>query len=250
MKFYELLSILNQAINEPLMTVTKSSTIPILTAFLIGILGSTAPCQITTNLGAIGFLTKESTNKRKLLNNTLWYTLGKIIVFMFFGLLISVFSLEIQKISIPLFSFVRRFMGLFVAFIGLYIIGVFKLNGLIGNTIVGKSQSIVRRFNLLPPSFIMGVIFSLAFCPTLFWLFFGLVIPLSIKSSFGFILPVFFALGTLAPLAIVVPLISLGRGRINENLKIYRKFQKVLRVIGGTILVLIGALDSLVYWFS
>lgn len=71
---------LNQAINEPLMAVTKSANIPILTAFLLGILGSTAPCQITTNLGAIGFLTKEGASKSKFMNNSLWYTLGKILV--------------------------------------------------------------------------------------------------------------------------------------------------------------------------
>ncbi|MFW2488072.1 hypothetical protein ACN077_05770 [Clostridium chromiireducens] len=66
------------------MNFSRNSTIPFLGVFLIGILGSTAPCQLTTNLGAIGYITKESANSKKLFKNALWYTLGKLMVFLFY----------------------------------------------------------------------------------------------------------------------------------------------------------------------
>lgn len=232
------------------MSLSKTVNIPILAAFLLGILGYTAPCQVTTNLGAIGLIVKEGIDRKKLLKSAVWYALGKVTIFLFYGLLITFFSAEVQKASIPLFGFARKFMGLFVILIGLCILGVMNLKGSIGNSLLNNSEAYINRFKALHPSFIMGIIFSLAFCPTLFWLFFGLVVPLSLKTSFGVILPVFFALGSLIPLAAVILAIRLVKSKSSEKLKWVKKIQKVFWILGGIVLVVIGIVDSLIYWFS
>lgn len=250
MKFYEVLNSINQTINGPIMNLIKSLNFPVLTVFLLGILGSTAPCQITTNLGAIGLITKESGDKKKLLQSTLYYTTGKVVVFLFYGLLIMIFNVEIQKVSIPIFSFIRKFMGLFVILIGLYILGVINLKGSIGNSLLNNMEGYIKKYKILHPSFIMGVIFSLAFCPTLFWLFFGIVVPLSIKSSFGVIFPVIFALGTLIPLIVIVIGLAFGKESAKGNIKSLRKFEKPVKMLGGIILIAFGIIDSLIYWFG
>ena len=237
-------------ISEPIMNISKAINVPILAAFLIGILGSTAPCQITTNLGAIGFIAKEGVDRKELLKNTIWYALGKIAVFLFYGILITLFNIELQKVSIPIFSVVRKFMGIFVILIGLYILGVINLKGSVGNTLANNSEAYIKKFPKLHPSFKMGVLFSLAFCPTLFWLFFGLVVPLSIKSTLGVIFPAFFALGTLVPLATVVLAIYFGKSKTVVDVKSVRKLQKFFKIAGGIVLVVLGVLDSFIYWFS
>ena len=101
---------------------------------------------------------------------------------------------------------------------------------------------------MLNSSFIIGLVFSLAFCPTLFWLFFGIVIPLSFKSSLGIIYPVIFALGTLIPMMLL--LILVGKVNIRPNIKHYNKIQKIIRYFGGFLLIVSGLIDSLIYWFS
>lgn len=232
------------------MNFSRSSAIPLLSVFLIGILGSTAPCQLTTNLGAIGFITKESTNSKKLFKNALWYTLGKLIVFSLYGIFIILFKFNIQSTSIPFFTILRKLMGPAIVIIGFYILGIFNLKGSIGNSLIEKVENFTQKFKIVNPSFIMGVIFSLAFCPTLFWLFFGIIVPLSFKSYLGIIYPAIFALGTLLPMMLMLVLILIGKVNIKSNIKRHNKIQKVIRHFGGLLLIIFGLIDSLIYWFN
>jgi cytochrome c-type biogenesis protein len=150
------------------MNFSRSSTIPFLGIFLIGILGSTVPCQLITNLGAIGFLTKEITSSKKLLQNTLSYTLDKLTIFLFYGILIILFKFKIQSSFMPFFSLFRKLMGPSIVIIGLYIFGVFKLKGSIRNSLIANVENFIYKFRIFNSSFITGLVFSLAFCPTLF----------------------------------------------------------------------------------
>lgn len=241
---------LNRFLSDPIMNFSKNSTIPLLGVFLIGILGSTAPCQLTTNLGAIGYITKDSTNSKKLFKNTLWYTLGKLIIFLFYGILIILFKFNIQSSSIPFFSLFRKLMGPTIVIIGFYILGLFNLKVSIGNSLIANVENFIGKFKIFNPSFIMGMMFSLAFCPTLFWLFFGIIVPLSFKSYLGIAYPSIFALGTLMPMILMLLLIFIGKVNIKSNIKRYNKIQKIMRYFGGLLLIIFGLLDSLIYWFN
>jgi hypothetical protein len=46
-------------------------------------------------------------------------------------------------------------------------------------------------------AYLLGLAFSLAFCPTLFWLFFGLTVPLALRSAGGWSFPGLLAAGKL-----------------------------------------------------
>jgi len=108
----------------------------------------------------------------------------------------------------------------------------------------------VRKYSRIPASFVLGIIFSLAFCPTLFWLFFGMVVPLSIKSPIGIIYPLVFALGTLIPLMLMILLINFGKVNTKANIKAMRKTQSVVKFIGGLILIAVGFIDTITYWLN
>src|SRR5690625_7616808 len=56
-------------------------------------------------------------------------------------------------------------------------------------------------------SFLMGVSFTLAFCPTMFMLFLFTLMPVVLATSYGSILPAIFGIGTSLPLLIVIFLI-------------------------------------------
>ena len=244
------MGILNRFLSDPIMSFSRNSTIPMLGVFLIGILGSTAPCQLTTNLGAIGFITKDSTSSKKLFKNTLWYSFGKLTIFLFYGILIILFKFNIQNSSIPFFSLFRKFMGPAIVIIGFYILGVLNLKGSIGNSLIANVGNFTHKFKIFNSSFIMGLIFSLAFCPTLFWLFFGIIVPLSFKSYFGILYPPIFALGTLMPMVLMLLLIFIGKTNLKSNIKLFNKVQKNIKLLGGLLLVIFGLLDSLIYWFN
>jgi cytochrome c-type biogenesis protein len=244
------MGMLNSFLSDPIMDFSRNSTIPLLGVFLIGILGSTAPCQLTTSLGAIGFITKEGTTNKKLFKNALWYSLGKLTIFLFYGILIVLFKVNIQRASVPYFSLFRKLMGPTIIIIGLYILGVLNLKGSIGNSLIAKVEKFTHKFKIFNSSFIMGLIFSLAFCPTLFWLFFGIIIPLSFKSPFGILYSPIFALGTLIPMLLMLSLIFIGKTNLRSNLKNFNKFQRKIKFLGGFLLIVFGLIDSLIYWFN
>ncbi len=241
---------MNGKVSEPLMNLSRSVNLPFLAAFFIGLLGSTAPCQLTTNLGAIGYVTADGENEKEVLKNTIWYAIGKMAVFLLYGVLIALFNVELQKISLPIFSTVRKFMGIFIIIIGLYILRVINLRGSVGKAFTNSSDTFLKKFPKINTSFKLGALFTLAFCPTLFWLFFGLIVPLSAKSTFGFVLPVIFAIGTLMPMIMIILGLSLGKRKMKINKTSITQLQKHLKIAGGVALIVFGVLDSFVYWFT
>ena len=63
---------------EWLQTLLDSSTTPALTAFLLGLLTAISPCPLATNIAAIGFISKDIENRRRIFRNGLLYTLGRV----------------------------------------------------------------------------------------------------------------------------------------------------------------------------
>jgi len=95
----------------------------------------------------------------------------------------------------------------------------------------------------------LGVVFSFTFCPTLFWLFFGLTIPLALISTGGWTFPGVFAVGTALPLLAFAGLVAYG-SEVNRSLmeRLKRSHRRVSQFSGG-IFVLVGINDTLTYWF-
>lgn len=56
---------------EWLQTLLDSSTTPVLTAFLLGLLTAVSPCPLATNIAAIGFIGKDIENRRRIFLNRL-----------------------------------------------------------------------------------------------------------------------------------------------------------------------------------
>ena len=72
---------------EVLLNLFENSQLPILSAFLLGLMTAISPCPLATNITAIGFISKDIENKRKVFINGLVYTLGRGIAYTAIGLL-------------------------------------------------------------------------------------------------------------------------------------------------------------------
>lgn len=73
---------------EYLQNLLDSSSIPVVTAFLLGLLTAISPCPLATNIAAIGYLSKDIANKRQVFRNGLLYTLGRIVAYSLFGIIL------------------------------------------------------------------------------------------------------------------------------------------------------------------
>ena len=97
-------------------------------------------------------------------------------------------------------------------------------------------------------AYLLGVVFSFAFCPTLFWLFFGLTVPLALGSTGGLAFPALFAAGASLPLLAMTTIVGAGLGTAGRFVGGLRRAERVLRVAAGAVLILAGLHDTVVYW--
>lgn len=112
---------------EWLQTLLDSSTTPALTAFLLGLLTAISPCPLATNIAAIGFISKDIENRRRIFRNGLLYTLGRVVSYTVLGVVLILVLRE----GSSLFG-IQKFIGKYGELIlgpALLLIGVFMLFG-------------------------------------------------------------------------------------------------------------------------
>ena len=73
---------------EWLQTLLDSSTTPVLTAFLLGLLTAISPCPLATNIAAIGYIGKDIEDRRRVFLNGLLYTAGRIVAYTVLGVVL------------------------------------------------------------------------------------------------------------------------------------------------------------------
>src|SRR4030042_2278512 len=212
--------------------------IPLLTAFLLGILTSISPCPLATNITAIAYISREIKTIKNTLLNGLFYTLGRGISYTLLATLIY-FGLSTFKISSIFQGWGDKILGHILIIIGLIMLGVIKIN------LGGHNEKIERAKEWLAKkgyigSLLLGVLFALAFCPYSGVLFFGVLIPLVLKSAESLLLPPIFALGTGVSVIIFSFLIAFSMQKVSQAFKIVQKGEKVMRYAVASIFLIAG----------
>jgi len=212
--------------------------IPILTAFLLGILSSISPCPLAVNITAIAYISKGIKTIKNTLLNGMYYTLGRGISYTLLAILIY-FGLSSFQISKIFQGWGDKILGPVLIIIGLIMFGVIKIN------IGGHNQKIEKLKEWLANkgyigSLLLGILFALAFCPYSGVLFFGVLIPLMLKSAEGLLLPPIFALGTGLPVIIFSFLIAFSMQKVSQAFQIVQKVEKVMRYGIATLFVGVG----------
>ncbi len=213
--------------------------IPLLTAFLLGILTSISPCPLATNITAIAYISKEIKTIKKTLLNGLYYTLGRGISYTLLATLIY-FGLSSFQISRIFQGWGDKVLGPILIIIGLIMFGVIKIN------LGGPNQKIERSKEWLSKkgyigSLFLGVLFALAFCPYSGVLFFGVLIPLVLNSTESLLLPPIFALGTGLPVILFSFLIAFSMKKVSKAFQIVQKVEKIMRYAVASIFLITGA---------
>ncbi len=201
--------------------------IPILTAFLLGILTSISPCPLSTNITAIAYISKDIKDQKQVLINGLIYTLGRVFSYTILATLIY-FGFSSLKISNIFQGWGDKVLGPILIIIGLMMLGVIKLNFKQGSEKIERVQKWLSTKGLLG-SFFLGVIFALAFCPYSGVIFFGILIPLILSSSEGLILPIVFAFATGLPVILFAFLLAFFVKKLAGAYKIMEKVEKFMR---------------------
>lgn len=245
-EWYVLLSQMSVALSVPVKQLADASQLPILGVLFIGLVGALSPCQLTTNLSAMAYVSRRA-GEGQVWSEALAYTVGKVLVYMLTGGTVIYLGLQLQQSAIPVVVITRKIVGPLMILIGLGMLGLIRLRGSFGRKLSSRLESILPQRGVIG-AFSLGVIFSLTFCPTLFWLFFGLMIPLALVSAGGWTFPGLFALGTVLPLLVFAGLLASGNDLSSKLTERLSRYQRRISQVSGTVFILAGINDTLTYW--
>lgn len=212
--------------------------LPVLTAFLIGILTSISPCPLATNITAIAYISRDIKTPKHTLLNGLLYTLGRGISYTVLATLIY-FGLSSFQVSRIFQGWGDKVLGPVLIVIGLIMFGIIKINLGKRNENIEKLKEYFASKGYLGSMF-LGVLFALAFCPYSGVLFFGMLIPLVLKSSEALLLPPLFALGTGLPVIIFSFIVAFSIKHLSKAFSTVSKIEKVMRYIVAGIFIATG----------
>jgi len=223
---------------ETLHQLIDNTNIPILSALLLGVLTAISPCPLATNITATAYIAKTLTGKKKVLLSGFLYTLGLALSYTTIALII-IFGASKFHVAKFFQSNGEKFVGPVMLIIGLIMLNVIKLNFLGKTNFTEKLQDKFKDKGLLG-SFLLGTLFAMAFCPYSGAMYFGVLIPMSIKSNIGFSLPIFYALGAGSLVLFFTFLIAFSMQKVGKYFNAVRRIEKVMRVIAGILFVLTG----------
>ena len=217
---------------EFLRNILENSHYSVVTALILGLMTAISPCPLATNISAIGFISSDISNRKRVFINGLVYTLGRAISYTGLALIIY-FGVSQVNISRLFQGWGEKLLAPLLVIIGILMLGVIKIkfpgfSGLtekIGNNGKGSYWS----------ALLLGIVFALAFCPYSGVIFFAMLIPVTIASASGLYLPLVFALATGLPVIIFAWLLaySVGSvGRLYDQIKIFELwFRRAVAVL-------------------
>jgi len=215
-----------------------SYNIPLLSAFLLGIMTSLSPCPLATNITAIAFISKEIKTVKNTLLNGLFYTLGRGISYTLLATLIYL-GLSSFKISSLFGGWGDKVLGPVLILIGLIMAEVIKINFKSGNLRIENIKLGLAKRGYIG-SLLLGMLFALAFCPYSGVLFFGILIPMVLKSSESLLLPPVFALGTGLPVIVFSFMIAFSAQKIGQVFLKVSKVEAIIRKMTAFIFIAVG----------
>ena len=210
------------------------SGFPVAAAFLLGLFTAISPCPLATNITAIGFISKDIESRRRIFRNGLLYTLGRVVTYAGLGVIL----IPVLREGASVFAIQKGvgYWGELVIGPVLFVSGVFMLWGHRLNLpkfgFSGENERVKGLKGGLG-SLLLGVLFSLAFCPTSGVFYFGILIPMAAVTTGGMWLPVIYAVATGLPVVVVAWILAYsmaGLGRFYNRMQAVERWMR--RIVG------------------
>lgn len=222
---------------EFLRNILENSQYSFITAFILGLMTAISPCALATNISAIGFISRDIENRRRIFMSGLIYTLGRAISYTSLGIILF-FGASQMKISLIFQGWGEKLIGPVLIFIGLFMLDliIIKLPGFSGLTDKIGEKSKTSYWSTL----LLGIIFAMAFCPYSGVFFFVMLIPMTVASTGGLFLPLIFAIGTGLPVIIFAWLLAFAVGNVGSVYNKIKNFELWFRRVMAVLFIVAG----------
>jgi len=207
---------------EVLKDILANSQYSALTAFILGLMTAISPCPLATNISAMGYISRDITDRKNVFISGLVYTSGRAVSYTLLALLIFAGASQIS-LSRIFQGWGERILAPVLILIGLVMLDILKIR-FPGFSGLAERIGMKVKYRYLS-TFLLGIIFALAFCPYSGVLYFAILIPLTIKSAGGLLLPVLFAVATGLPVIIFAWLLAYAVGSVGKLYDRIRTFE-------------------------
>jgi len=225
----------------------ESNVVAVSSAIWFGILTSVSPCPLTTNIAATSYIGKQIRRSYGALIAGFFYTIGRAAAYTGISIVIISGLLSIPEISFFLQDHMNKILGPLLIISGLFILEVVSMH-FRGFTVSQNFQKRLGSGGSLGAC-VLGFIFALSFCPISAALFFGSVIPLSLKYESNLLLPFLYGVGTALPVLFIAAVLSYASRFAGIFLHKLSVAELWLRRITGSLFLIIGIYFSMKYIF-
>lgn len=216
-------------------------------ALWLGVLTSISPCPLATNIAAISYIGRKVGNSRHVFLTGLLYTVGRTLAYLALAIVLVASVLSVPQISLFLQKYMHLALGPVLIVVGMFLLGLIELN-MGGSGMSGGLQKRVESMGVWG-ALLLGVVFALTFCPTSAALFFGSLVPLSLKVNSSVALPVVYGVGTALPVMVFAVLLATSAQSVGKAYNVLAKIEWWARMLTGAIFVLVGIYFSLKHVF-
>lgn len=210
----------------------------LLSAVGLGLLTAISPCPMATNIAAISFLARRTTSSRRAVAGGIAYSLGRTLVYLGLGVILTGGLLSIPAVSQFLAVHVNAVLGPLLILVALVLLRLVTMTWSLG----GDGATMQRwgeRGGLLA-SFGIGILFALAFCPTSAALFFGALIPLAVSEGDAVTLPAAYGLATALPVLVFAVLVVVAAQAASRLFNRLSGIEAWMRWITGGVFLAVG----------
>ena len=228
--------------------IIRDLNIPVLSALFLGLITAISPCPMATNIAAVAYVSRRVKERKYVALTGTLYTLGRMFSYSVLGVAIIVAGLGVSGIASFLQNLGEQALGPLLIVVGALMLSIDRMPlGRAGGRLSALGERVADRG--MVGGFLLGALFALAFCPYSAVLFFGILIPLALKSSGGVTLPAVYAIGTGLPVLVFGVLISAGVARVSGWLNAVTRAEKIIRVVVSVIFIGVG-IYLLVLWLQ
>ena len=231
---------------EFLLKILENTQYSVLTALVLGLMTAISPCPLATNISAIGYISRDLSDRRRVFLNGLVYTLGRAVTYVGIAMIIF-FGASQMDISGWFQRWGEKFLGPLLIIIGLFMLDFIniKLPGF--GPLTDKIGEKGRKSYL--HTLLLGALFAMAFCPYSGVLYFVMLIPMTVTSPDGLILPVIFAIATGIPVIIFAWLLAYAVGNVGKMYNRIKTFELWFRRIVAVLFIGAGIYYIITVYF-
>lgn len=222
---------------EFLKNILENSHYSLVTALILGLMTAISPCPLATNISAIGFISRDLDNRKRVFVNGLVYTLGRAISYTGLAIIIY-FGASQMNISRIFQGWGEKLLAPLLIIIGLLMLDVIKLKFPGFSSLTEKIGYGGKGgyWNTL----LLGIVFALAFCPYSGVIYFAMLIPITVSSASGLYLPVVFAVATGLPVIIFAWLLAYSVGSVGKLYNRIKIFELWFRRSVAIVFIIVG----------